>query len=1111
MGIHVALYHKTTYLYDRLITLNPHVVRLRPAPHCRTDILSYSQKITPDNHFINWQQDPFSNYLGRLVFLEKTKMFQVEIDLVVDLNVINPFDFFVESYADEYPFEYEPTLKEDLKPYLRVSELGPKLKKYIDGIDRSPLRMVDFLVYLNHSLHKKIQYVIRMEPNIQSPEQTLSLKSGSCRDTSWLLVYILRNLGLAARFVSGYLIQLSSDVKSIDGPSGPLNDFTDLHAWAEVYVPGAGWIGLDPTSGLFAGEGHIPLACSPEPKSAAPITGSLEKCEVDFSHEMKVTRIFEAPRSTRPYPEEVWHEILDIGYQVDEDLDLNDVRLTMGGEPTFISIDDMEGDEWNTAAMGPTKRKLSDNLLKRLKDKWAPGGLLHYGSGKWYPGESLPRWALSCYWRKDGKPIWNDDTLIADESIDYGYAVNEAKLFIETLANNLGVAKKFIKPTYEDIIYYIWKEQRLPVNVNPLESNLKDPEERERLARVFEKGLGEPSGFILPIQYGSWISGEWPFRGKHMFLIPGDSPIGLRLPLDSLPWIPESKMPQIHSMDPMVKREPLPDFDEKQISVDEIKQKQESKGVQHQYLSDDEEPDKLDPEKIVRTALCVQPRDGKLYVFMPPLADVDHYLELIAILERTAKQLNLKVIIEGYNPPHDSRINVLKITPDPGVVEVNIQPANNWDELVKITTELYLEARENRLGTEKFLVDGRHTGTGGGNHIVIGGATPSDSPFLRRPDLLRSIVAYVNNHPALSYLFSGLFIGPTSQRPRVDEARHDSLYELELAFLELDRQLQDSQYCPPWLVDRIFRHILVDVTGNTHRTEFCIDKLYSPDSSSGRLGLVEFRAFEMPPHARMSLAQQLLLRTLLAWFWKEPYRQNLVRWGTRLNDQFMLPHFIEMDFKDVLNDLNKNGYALKMQHFHPHFEFRFPEFGTVVYQNIAVELRQAIEPWHVLGEEVTGTGTARYVDSSLERLQVKVKGLTDSRHIITCNGRRVPLHPTGDEGFYVAGVRYRAWQPPSCLHPTIPVHTPLVFDILDLWTQRSVGGCTYYVSHPGGRHHEDFPVNENAAQGRRNARFVPMGYTPGKIESIPSEVNNHRFPFTLDLRVPEGRSFFTPS
>jgi len=1104
MGIHVALYHKTTYIYDRFVSLNPQIVRLRPASHCRTDILSYSQKITPEKHFINWQQDPFNNYLARLVFLEKTKLFQVEIDLVADMNIINPFDFFVVPDAEKYPFEYESILKNDLKPYLRISEPGTQLKQYLSGINRSSMQIVDFLVCLNQNLQKEIKYVIRMEPNIQSPEETLSKKSGSCRDSAWLLVSILRNLGLAARFVSGYLIQLAQDVKSIDGPSGPERDFTDLHAWTEVYIPGAGWIGLDPTSGLLAGEGHIPLACSPEPKSAAPVTGSLDKCEVAFNHQMKITRIFEAPRSTRPYPENVWQEILDIGYQVDNDLNSHDVRLTMGGEPTFISIDDMESDEWNTAAVGPQKRNLSENLLKQLKKKWAPGGLLHYGTGKWYPGESLPRWALSCYWRKDGKSIWKDDTLIADENENYGYTTNEAILFIEELANNLGVDQKFIRPAYEDIVYYIWKEQRLPVNVNPLESNLKDPEERERLTRVFERGLDEPSGFILPIQYGSWKTGRWPFRGKNMFLIPGDSPIGLRLPLDSLPWIPESKYPQVISMDPMIKRDPLPDFHEKQLSANEIKPDKVKEDIQHQYLPDDHIDSDLDAQNIVRTALCIQPRNGKLYVFMPPLEALDHYLELIAIVEKTSKKLNLKVIIEGYNPPNDSRINVLKITPDPGVIEVNTQPASNWDELVKITTDLYSEARENRLGTEKFLLDGRHTGTGGGNHIVIGGATPADSPFLRRPDLLRSIVAYVNNHPSLSYLFSGLFIGPTSQRPRVDEARHDSLYELELAFLELDRQLQNSQACPPWLVDRIFRHILVDVTGNTHRTEFCIDKLYSPDSVNGRLGLVEFRAFEMPPHARMSLAQQLILRVLVSWFWKKPYRKSLVKWGTRLHDQFMLPHFIKMDFKDVLSDLNENGYAFKLSHFHPHFEFRFPEFGTIVYNNIVLELRQAMEPWHVLGEEATGSGTARYVDSSIERLQVKVKGLTDSRHIITCNGRRVPLNPTGDEGYFVAGVRYRAWQPPSCLHPTIPIHTPLVFDIFDLWTKRSVGGCTYHVSHPGGRHHEHFPVNENEAQGRRIARFMPMGYTPNTIDAIPSEENNHMFPFTLDLRMPQN-------
>ncbi|KPA14033.1 IMP dehydrogenase [Candidatus Magnetomorum sp. HK-1] len=1104
MGIHVALYHKTLYKYDRHITLNPQIVRLRPAPHSRTNILSYSQKIIPSDHFINWQQDPFSNYLARLVFLEKTKLFQIEIDLVADMSVINPFDFFVDSDSETFPFEYEPVLKNDLKPYLRKPSPGPELKKYLEKISRKPKQINDFLVEINQNLQKEINYLIRLEPNVQSPEKTLKLKSGSCRDTAWLLVIILRNLGLAARFVSGYLIQLASDVKSLDGPSGPEEDFTDLHAWTEVYINGAGWIGLDPTSGLFAGEGHIPLACSPEPQSAAPVTGSLEKCEVDFKHEMKVTRIFETPRATRPYPEEVWQEIYNLGFHVDKELDSQDVRLTMGGEPTFVSIDDMEGAEWNTEATGPTKRILAEGLIKKLKEKWAPGSFLHYGEGKWYPGESLPRWALSCFWRKDGKSIWKNGSLIADENVDYGYDIKHAQKFIKTLADTLGVSKKYIKPAYEDIVYYLWKEQRLPVNVNPLESNLKDPEERERLARVFEKDLGDPIGFILPIQYGSWKTGSWPFRGNHMFLIPGDSPVGLRLPLDSLPWLPESKHPHVIPVDPMAPREPLPDPNDKQLAINTTQTEKQHTDIRPQELSESNKDtmDEINAEKIVRTALCVQPRNGKLYIFMPPMTAADHYIELIEAIEKTSEKTDLPVIIEGYTPPSDSRLNVLKITPDPGVIEVNTQPANNWNELVKISTDLYSEARENRLGTEKFLLDGRHTGTGGGNHIVIGGATPSDSPFLRRPDLLRSFVAYFNNHPSLSYLFSGLFIGPTSQRPRVDEARHDSLNELEIAFQELDRQTQNCQQCPSWLVDRIFRHILVDVTGNTHRTEFCIDKLYSPDTATGRLGLVEFRGFEMPPHARMSLAQQLLLRILVAWFWKEPYRKTLIRWGTRLHDEFMLPHFIKMDFEDVLQDLNEKGYSLNMTHFHPHFEFRFPEFGTLFYEHISLELRQAIEPWHVLGEEVSGSGTSRYVDSSLERLQVKVKGLTDSRHIVTCNKRKLPLHKIKAHGSFVAGVRFRAWQPPSCLHPTIPVHTPLIFDIVDTWTKRSISGCTYYVSHPGGRHHEDFPVNENAAQGRRIARFSTKGYTPNDLDKIPAEEKNQSFPLTLDLRMP---------
>jgi uncharacterized protein (DUF2126 family) len=1103
MGIHVALNHKTAYHYDRPILLSPQVVRLRPAPHCRTPILSYSMTVTPKTHFINWQQDPFSNYLGRLMFLEKTSEFQVEVDLVAEMIVINPFDFFMEPDADHFPFTYDAKLASDLRPYITEKSAGPELAAYLAALDRRPKPTIDFLVALNQGLSRHIKYLIRMEPNVQSCEETLSLGSGSCRDSAWLLVNILRHLGLAARFVSGYLIQLTADVKSLDGPSGPASDFTDLHAWTEVYLPGAGWVGMDPTSGLFAGEGHIPLACSPAPRSAAPITGALEACEVDFSHTMTVRRIREAPRSTRPYPERVWEAVVALGDRVDRELETGDVRLTMGGEPTFVSIDDMDGAQWNTAALGAEKRRLSETLIKRLRQQWAPGGLLHFGQGKWYPGESLPRWAFGCYWRKDGQALWRDDQWIADVSKDYGVGPTEAKLFIDTLADTLAVSREFIREGYEDILYYLHQERRLPVNVDPADPKLEDPEARARMIQAFQRGLGAVVSYILPLQYGSWKSGPWPFRGDRMFLLPGDSPAGLRLPLDSLPWVSEADFPVDPPLDPMADRCPLPDpMARRQQRRQGLPMETAGEGVRTQPGPIDD-PMPVAGESaawLVRTALCVQPRDGRLYVFMPPITALEGYLELVARIEDTARKTRLPVVIEGYAPPFDPRLNSLKITPDPGVIEVNIQPMRNWPEMVDITTTLYETARETRLGAEKYLLDGRHTGTGGGNHIILGGETPADSPFLRRPDLLRSFVTFWNHHPSLSYLFSGLFIGPTSQQPRIDEARHDSLYELEIAFAELDRQTARDRPCPPWLVDRLFRNLLVDVTGNTHRAEFCIDKLYSPDSAAGRLGLLEFRTFEMPPHARMSLAQQLLMRIFVAWFWKTPYREDLVRWGTQLHDRFMLPQPVHDDFADVLKTLNAAGYPVSMDFFNPHFEFRFPIHGKVVCRGMEIELRQALEPWHVLGEEPGGGGTVRYVDSSLERLQVKVSGMIGERHIVTCNGRRVPLQPTHGEGVFAGGVRYRAWQPPNCLHPTIGVHAPLVIDLFDTWTGRAVGGCTYHVGHPGGRHHEAFPVNSFEAEGRRHARFVPGGHTPGGRAKTPVAEPNPYFPYTLDLR-----------
>jgi uncharacterized protein (DUF2126 family)/transglutaminase-like putative cysteine protease len=1088
MSIHVALNHVTHYRYDRPVLLGPQVVRLRPAPHARTPVLAYSQRVTPDKHFINWQQDPQSNWLARLVFPEPVRELRIEVDLVASMSVINPFDFFLDPRADKFPFRYDDAQLHELAPYLVRGALTPRFKRYLDAVPRAATPTVDFLVDLNLKLSKAIRYIVRMEPGVQTPEETLSLASGSCRDSGWLLVQLLRHLGIAARFVSGYLIQLKPDVKSLDGPSGTEVDFTDLHAWCEAYLPGAGWVGLDPTSGLFAGEGHIPLACSPEPGSAAPITGLTGKAEVVFEHHMRVDRVWEAPRVTKPYTEEQWAEIDRLGLKVDADLAARDVRLTMGGEPTFVSVDDRDGAEWNTEAMGPNKRRLGAALLKKLKDRYAPRGLLHYGQGKWYPGEQLPRWSLSCYWRKDGEPIWGDASLFADESAENRADDALAGRFLRALAARLALDPKYVFPAYEDTWYYLWRERRLPSNVDPFDSRLEDPLERERLRKIFRQGLDKVAGHVLPLekQGGAWRTGAWFLRDERCYLIPGDSPLGFRLPLESLPWASKVDHPWVHAPDPMQVVRPLPlrrDFFPRIQTPG--KEKEESKPVPFESAG-----------AITRTAICAEPRKGTLYLFMPPAAELEDYLELAAAVEATAAELSVPVVLEGYEPQRDPRIEVLRITPDPGVLEANIQPAGNWADLVDNTTFLYEQAHLTRLTTEKFMVDGRHTGTGGGNHFVLGAASPVDSPFLRRPDLLASLLAYWHNHPSLSYLFSGMFIGPTSQHPRIDEARNDSVYELEIAFRELQKQSRIT----PWLVDRAFRNLLIDATGNTHRAEFCIDKLYSPDGPTGRLGLLELRAFEMPPHARMSLTQQLLMRALIARFWQRPYRPaRLARWGTGLHDRFMLPHFVWQDFEDVIAETREAGYAMQADWFASHFEFRFPRIGEFSAQGARIELRTALEPWNVMGEEGAVGGTVRYVDSSVERLQLRATGLVGERHVLACNGRPVPLTPTGNVGEFVAGVRYRAWAPPSALHPTIGVHAPLVFDLVDTWMNRSMGGCQYHVAHPGGRAHEDFPVNAYAAEGRRLARFVKMGHTPGRVE-LRAEERNPNFPFTLDLR-----------
>ncbi len=1157
MSIHAALHHVTHYRYDRPVQLGPQVVRLRPAPHCRSRIISYSLKIEPAQHFINWQQDPFANWQARLVFPDKTTEFKVTVDLVAEMAVYNPFDFFLEPAAEQFPFDYDPLLKEELAPYLARAPQGDLFNHYVAGIDRSPQRTIDFLVGLNQRLQHDIGYLIRLEPGVQTPEQTLHKASGSCRDSGWLLVQLLRHCGLAARFVSGYLIQLKADQKSLDGPSGTEVDFTDLHAWAEVYLPGAGWVGLDPTSGLLAGEGHSPLAGAPQPSGAAPIEGLVDDARVEFRHDMAVTRIHESPRVTLPYSDAQWADILQLGDAVDLQLQADDVRLTMGGEPTFVGIDDRDGPEWNTAALGPTKRVFALDLLHRLKARYGPNGLLHLGQGKWYPGEQLPRWALSLFWRPDGQPLWRNPALQADERQPQQARPEDAERFIRALAERLGVGTATIAPAYEDAWHYIAAERRLPINVDPFDSRLADEAERARLRRVFTQGLDKVVGWLLPLRSTSelahapdrpaqpagaerprWLTSRWWFRDNRLVLVPGDSPMGFRLPLNSLPWVADEDLPKAFPKDPYAD-----DADNDALAAAD----DEPSGA---HDPEDREPRRHESARWVpRTALCVEVRDpvrshtadaelpeiegddeaadakraarsahqaavekyalkpgqsSIVYIFMPPLDEVDDYLALVTAIEATAEQLQLPVVLEGYPPPRDKRLKMLQITPDPGVIEANIQPVHHWRELVDNTEFLYQSAFESRLSAEKFMVDGRHTGTGGGNHFVLGGATPADSPFLRRPDLLASLLLYWHNHPSLSYLFSGLFIGPTSQAPRVDEARNDQLYELEIALQEIHRASEEQgDAMPPWLVDRTLRNILIDVTGNTHRSEFCIVKLYSPEGPTGRLGLLELRAFEMPPHARMSIAQKLLMRALVARFWRQPYRAPATRWGTQLHDRFMLPAWVQADFADVMRDMREAGFAFDDAWFAPHFEFRFPFVGDVQLLGMQLELRNALEPWHVMGEESAGGATARYVDSSLERLQLRVTGFNDSRYALTCNGQALPLQPLGTEGEYACGVRFKAWNPWSALHPTIQPHGPLVFDVFDTWNGRSVGGCRYHVAHPGGRSYDSFPINAYEAESRRLARFAPMGHTAGRAAAPPAALalpGSREFPCTLDLR-----------
>ena len=1078
MGIKVALEHRTSYTFDRLVELYPHVVRLRPAPHSRTPIEAYSLTVEPADHFVNWQQDAFGNFMARLVFPNRARELTITVGLIADLKVVNPFDFFIEEWAETVPFEYPDSLRSDLEPYLRpVADADGLTAQWVRNFTVRPdTRTIDFLVALNGAVNADIGYSVRLEPGVQTPDFTLRTGIGSCRDSAWLLVAILRQLGLAARFVSGYLVQLRADVEALDGPSGPATDFTDLHAWTEVYIPGAGWIGLDPTSGLFAGEGHIPLSATPHPESAAPITGATGPCETTFDFANLVTRVHEDPRVTLPYTDTAWSAIGAAGEKLDKRLVDADVRLTVGGEPTFVSMDNQGADEWTTAADGPHKRRQASALAARLKNIWAPDGLVQRSQGKWYPGEPLPRWQIGLMWRTDGKPLWRDAALLADPWSDtpaQPAAADAPEQLLTAIADGLGLPHTQVRQAYEDPLARLADAVRQPAGDEvSVDDDLEDDgaAQRKALLHRLDQSVTDPTAYVLPLHRqaddSGWASADWQFRRGRLVLLDGDSPAGLRLPLNAISWHPPRPS---HDADPLIQRPSVP-ADEPATERTPIE-------------SADGAP---------TTALVAEIRDGIVYVFLPPTTEFDHFVDLVSRIEAAVSAVGTSVVIEGYGPPSDARLQQMSVTPDPGVIEVNVAPTGSFVEQAAQLQALYEEARQTRLCTEAFDVDGTHGGTGGGNHITLGGSSPAESPLLRRPDLLVSMLTYWQRHPSLSYLFSGRFIGTTSQAPRADEGRPEALYEMEIAFAEIERLTaggtppasadDGSASVAPWVTDRALRHLLTDITGNTHRAEFCIDKLYSPDSARGRLGLLELRGFEMPPHYQMAMVQSLLVRGLVAWFWERPLRAPLIRHGENLHGRYLLPHFIIADIAQVTADLRANGVPFEDSWLDPFTEFRFPRIGHAVIDGVELELRGAIEPWNTLGEESTGSGTARYVDSAVERIQVRMVGADRHRYLLTVNGYPVPLLATDIPDVQVGGVRYRAWQPPSALHPTITVDGPLRFELVDTVTGTSKGGCTYHVSHPGGRSYDTAPVNAVEAESRRGRRFELAGFTPGRVD-----------------------------
>lgn len=1150
MTTRIALTHCFESRYPRRVTLPTHWLRLRPAPHTKAEISAYSLKIDTEAHFLNWLRDPFENHLARLDLPEPVSALKLTVDLVADLSPVNPFEFLTEVYAANYPFEYPEQLRKELKPYLHLPEPGPRLADFFGGLGREPAYIVESLGQITGYVHRGLAISGQARPGAVNADAVLARGSGSPWEAAWLLVLCLRHLGLAARFTSGYRVFLAPASSPIhawseNSPAGSDPGFADsasLHAWAEVFLPGGGWIGLDPSAGIFTHEGYLPLAATPDPLRARPwVAETFDDQEplavvtpLQVHESLRIRRLLPAP-APAPYTEAQWRDIQALGKLVDEQLRVEKLELAMAPSACFTAWNS-GAPEWSTV-VGPAQRNAAEDLIARLRLGLAPGGVLHEGQGEWFSGEPLPRWRLNCYFRADGQAIWRHSKLLGAVQLDgdpkgtspsatlpQGFGARlrwpadnagreladaaDAERFARALARALGVSADSLMPAHEDPLYDLWLNRR-HIQFEPPAEVLRNPIQRRALAAKLSKTSQAPVGFALPLRWdhlaGRWSTGTWNLRRSGLYLMPGASAMGYRLPLDGLPAGDDAP----HAIDP----ERCP-FEERPLLPEiygELSARL-TRFIPHPAPPDAADPD-LPPAKPPRTALCVEVREGRLAVFLPPLTHLEHWLDLVATVEAAAEAAGLPVLLEGYEPPEDCRLRRLTIEPDAGILRIVLPASDSSEELSVRLATIYREAEASGLRAERVAGDGRRLPPGGNAEIVLGGTSPTASPFLVRPQLLHSLIAYWQQHPSLSYFFAGQRIGPSGIAPRPDEGRDDALYELDIALARMPL----DEVPGPWVPDRALRHLLADPAGDIRKAEIRIDQLYSPDRSSARQGLVGIRSFETAPDARLATVQALLLRALVAYLGRRPADPRLADFGPDLHDRYLLPGPLWEDLREVVRDLGRAGLPVQAEWFEPFRAQRFPVLGRLRIGDAGLELRSAHEPWPVLSEEVTAGGVTRFIDSANQRVQVEIAGFLPHRHVLACNGHRVPMQPTRARGRFFAGVRYKAWTPISTQHPRVPPVHSLVFDLLDARSGEVLGGCTWFPARPDLYGTVAAPPPEpdsDDSPSSRKPRWRPQPaalppWSPGgrflefgsgaRHLPIPEEGPRTRFPCLLDL------------